>query len=86
MGTPWLRMKQGTGGDVRYWRQMAIRQLKPQVKDEADAFKMYTDIANTLRGAGETQMADTMLAIARDEKRHQLTIQELIEKLEAKER
>lgn len=78
MTTPWLRMKQGTGGDVRYWRQIAIRQLKPQVKDEADAFKTYTDLANTLRGAGGIQMAETMLAIARDESRHGLTIQDLI--------
>ncbi len=86
MSTPWLRMKERQPGDVRYWREMAIRRLKPQVKDEADAFQMYTEIANTLRGAGEMQMADTMVAIAADENRHKLTITDLISKLEAKGR
>ena len=89
----WMRMRPGTGNppagepaNIRYWRQMAIGQLKPNIKDEADAFKTYSDLANTLRGAGENQMAETMLAIARDESRHRITIEDLISKLEAKER
>lgn len=89
MNTPWMRMRPGSGtdrGDLHFWRQKAIDQLKPNIKDEADAFKTYTEIANTLRAAGEPELAEIMLGVARDENRHHGIILDLISKVQAAER